>query len=164
MAVSGALSRAPPWAVITNWIGADNPRIRECYRSFRYSRSRIAFRLSAFASDSDFRSSALRCRLSSSGVPSGALHSGHRLANPGLSGFNSNSSPQTTHVLIGKLIPYHSIGIDIPPLSSSAPPLRQTDVKQTGPSTGLFGPRCTGIHFDQIRVCGYPERSQLRGG
>jgi hypothetical protein len=27
---------------------------------------------------------------------------GHRLANPGLSGFSSNSSPQTTQVLIGK--------------------------------------------------------------
>jgi len=164
MAVSGALSRAPPWAVITNWIGADNPRIRECYRSFRYSRSRIAFRLSAFASDSDFRSSALRCRLSSSGVPSGALHSGHRLANPGLSGFNSNSSPQTTHVLIGKLILIILSESIFPPVILSPAPLRQTDVKQKGPSTGLFGPRCTSIHFDQIRVRGYPERSQLRGG
>jgi len=35
---------------------------------------------------------------------SGSLQSGQRLAKPGLSGFNSNSSPQTTQVLIGKAI------------------------------------------------------------
>jgi predicted Zn-dependent protease with MMP-like domain len=35
------------------------------------------------------------------------LHSGQRLANPGLSGFSSNSSPQTLQVLIGKPIPLH---------------------------------------------------------
>jgi hypothetical protein len=32
---------------------------------------------------------------------SSSLHEGHRLANPGLPGFSSNSSPQTTQVLIG---------------------------------------------------------------
>jgi len=29
------------------------------------------------------------------------LHSGQRLANPGLSGFSSNSSPQTVQILVG---------------------------------------------------------------
>jgi hypothetical protein len=29
------------------------------------------------------------------------LHSGQRLANPGLSGFSSNSSPQTAQILVG---------------------------------------------------------------
>jgi hypothetical protein len=33
---------------------------------------------------------------------SGSLHDGQRLANPGLPGFNSNSSPQTAQTLIGK--------------------------------------------------------------
>ena len=33
---------------------------------------------------------------------SSSLHSGQRLANPGLPGLSSNSSPQTTQVLIGK--------------------------------------------------------------
>jgi len=32
---------------------------------------------------------------------SSSLHSGQRFANPGLPGFSSNSSPQTTQVLIG---------------------------------------------------------------
>ena len=32
------------------------------------------------------------------------LHSGQRLAKPGLSGFNSNSSPQTVQVLMGNAI------------------------------------------------------------
>jgi hypothetical protein len=35
---------------------------------------------------------------------SGALHSGHRLAKPGFPGRSSNSSPQTTQVLIGNAI------------------------------------------------------------
>jgi len=64
----------------------------------------MALRLSAFASASALRSSALKCRFSLSVSVSATLHSGHRLANPGFPGFNSNSSPQTTHVLIGKLI------------------------------------------------------------
>lgn len=64
----------------------------------------MALRRSAFASASALRSSALRCRFSWSFSASGSLHSGHRFANPGLPGFNSNSSPQTTQVLIGKLI------------------------------------------------------------
>lgn len=38
---------------------------------------------------------------------SGALHSGQRLAKPGLSGFSSNSSPHTTQILMGKGI-FHS--------------------------------------------------------
>ncbi len=33
--------------------------------------------------------------------PSSSLHDGQRFAKPGLPGFNSNSSPQTAHVLIG---------------------------------------------------------------
>jgi len=37
-------------------------------------------------------------------VASGSLHSGQRLAKPGLPGFSSNSSEQTTHTLIGKAI------------------------------------------------------------
>ena len=35
---------------------------------------------------------------------SGSLHSGHRLAKPGFPGRSSNSSPQTTQVLIGNVI------------------------------------------------------------
>lgn len=34
--------------------------------------------------------------------PSGSLQAGQRLAKPGLSGFSSNSSPQTAQVRIGK--------------------------------------------------------------
>src|ERR1700728_250542 len=40
----------------------------------------------------------------SASFASGALHSGQRLAKPGLSGFNSNSSEHTTQTLIGKAI------------------------------------------------------------
>src|ERR1035441_1488976 len=39
--------------------------------------------------------------LPGSAAASGSLHSGQRLAKPGLSGLSSNSSPQTTQVLIG---------------------------------------------------------------
>src|ERR1700761_4464991 len=35
---------------------------------------------------------------------SGSLHEGQRFAKPGLSGFSSNSSEHTTHVLIGNAI------------------------------------------------------------
>ena len=35
---------------------------------------------------------------------SGALQAGQRLAKPGLSGFNSNSSEQILHTLIGNVI------------------------------------------------------------
>ena len=38
------------------------------------------------------------------GSTSGALHSGQRLAKPGLSGFSSNSSEQIAQTLIGKAI------------------------------------------------------------
>lgn len=56
----------------------------------------------SFASVTDLRSSAsIRCCVSLS-VDSGALHSGQRLAKPGLSGFSSNSSEQTVQTLIGK--------------------------------------------------------------
>src|SRR5215469_9290193 len=63
--------------------------------------SRIAFLRAVFISITLLRSSASigsSCVLS---LASGALHSGQRLAKPGLSGFNSNSSPQTMQVLIG---------------------------------------------------------------
>jgi len=36
----------------------------------------------------------------------GVLHSGHRLAKPGLSGFSSNSSEQTVQTLIGNTIQF----------------------------------------------------------
>jgi hypothetical protein len=41
-------------------------------------------------------------------LDSGSLHAGQRLAKPGLSGFSSNSSEQTTQVLMGKDIPLYS--------------------------------------------------------
>jgi hypothetical protein len=48
---------------------------------------------------------------------SGALHSGQRLANPGLSGLSSNSSSQTAQILIGKGIPTHfTTGYGPPPV------------------------------------------------
>jgi hypothetical protein len=65
----------------------------------------MTLRLSAFTSFNALRSSALKDCLSVPTSASGELHSGQRLANPGLPGRSSNSSPQTTHVLIGKLIP-----------------------------------------------------------
>ena len=48
------------------------------------------------------RSSASMEVLVSWAVDSGALHSGQRLAKPGLSGLSSNSSEQTAQVLMGK--------------------------------------------------------------
>lgn len=57
----------------------------------------------ALASLAFLRSSAsMRCLVVGSLVDSGVLHSGQRLANPGLSGFSSNSSEQTAHILMGK--------------------------------------------------------------
>src|SRR3984885_12394695 len=49
---------------------------------------------------------------------SGSLHSGQRLAKPGLSGFSSNSSEQTTQTLIGKGMSV--LFYDFPPERSSA--------------------------------------------
>src|SRR5712671_2446498 len=58
----------------------------------------------SFASARLLRSSA-SIRFSADSVCSGALQSGQRLANPGLSGFSSNSSEQMTQILIGNDIP-----------------------------------------------------------
>ena len=56
----------------------------------------------SFASFALLRSSASMRRLGSGPSASGALHVGQRLAKPGLFGFNSNSSEQTTQTLMGK--------------------------------------------------------------
>jgi hypothetical protein len=45
-------------------------------------------------------------------VDSGSLHSGQRLAKPGLFGLSSNSSEHTMQVLIGKVISFHGKGND----------------------------------------------------
>jgi len=59
----------------------------------------------SLASFAALRSSASMERLlTGPSFDSGALHSGHRLAKPGLSGFSSNSSEQTVQTLMGKLI------------------------------------------------------------
>lgn len=63
----------------------------------------MACRRAALASLSVFRSIASRVGLAGDSAGS-ALQSGHRLAKPGLSGFNSNSSEQTTQTLMGKTI------------------------------------------------------------
>ena len=57
----------------------------------------MASRRAALAS----RSTAPAGVLPAGSEASGALHSGQRLANPGLLGFSSNSSEQTTQTLIG---------------------------------------------------------------
>jgi hypothetical protein len=62
----------------------------------------MACLLAAFASLSFLRSSASMRRLVTGSVDSSALHSGQRLAKPGLSGFSSNSSEQMAQTLIGK--------------------------------------------------------------
>jgi hypothetical protein len=62
----------------------------------------MACRLAAFASLSFLRSSASMGRLVMGSTDSSALHSGQRLAKPGLSGFSSNSSEQMAQTLIGK--------------------------------------------------------------
>ena len=65
----------------------------------------MACRRASFASLAVLRSSAsMRCCAVGT-VGSGALHSGQRLAKPGLSGFSSNSSEQTVQILMGKAIP-----------------------------------------------------------
>jgi hypothetical protein len=58
---------------------------------------RIASRRAALAPLSPFSGSADFAPAS----VSSSLHDGHRFANPGFPGFNSNSSPQTTQTLIG---------------------------------------------------------------
>ena len=62
----------------------------------------MACRRASFASARLFRSSA-SMRLFAAVVPaaSSTLHSGQRLAKPGLSGLSSNSSEHTAHILIG---------------------------------------------------------------
>jgi hypothetical protein len=62
----------------------------------------MACLLAAFASLSFLRSSASMWRLVTGSTDSSVLHSGQRLAKPGLSGFNSNSSEQMAQTLIGK--------------------------------------------------------------
>jgi hypothetical protein len=62
----------------------------------------MACLLAAFASVSFLRSSASMWRLETGSVDSSVLHSGQRLAKPGLSGFSSNSSEQMAQTLIGK--------------------------------------------------------------
>ena len=72
-------------------------RVQTGQLSLRYSRLRIASRraalapLSALSGSPDFDPE----------LASSSLHDGHRLANPGFPGFNSNSSPQATQVLMG---------------------------------------------------------------
>jgi hypothetical protein len=62
----------------------------------------MACLLAAFASLSFLRSSASIGRLVTGSIDSSVLHSGQRLAKPGLSGFSSNSSEQMAQTLIGK--------------------------------------------------------------
>ena len=67
-----------------------------------YSMSLIAARLAAFASRELFNSSASIRPLLTGSSASGTLQFGQRFANPGLSGFNSNSSSHTEQILMGK--------------------------------------------------------------
>ena len=60
----------------------------------------MASRRAALAPLSVFNGSAEFCEP----LDSSSLHSGQRLAKPGLPGLSSNSSPQTTQVLIGYAI------------------------------------------------------------
>jgi hypothetical protein len=62
----------------------------------------MACLLAAFASVSFLRSSASMRRLVTGSIDSSVLHSGQRLAKPGLSGLSSNSSEQMAQTLIGK--------------------------------------------------------------
>jgi len=64
----------------------------------------MACRLASLVSETFLRSSASMRRLEVESSASGALHSGQRLAKPGLSGLSSNSSSQTLQILIGKPI------------------------------------------------------------
>ena len=59
----------------------------------------------SFASIIDLRSTASIRDLVTGSVSSATLHSGQRLAKPGLSGFSSNSSEQTTQTLMGNGTP-----------------------------------------------------------
>ena len=62
----------------------------------------MALRRASLASLSALRSSAsMRCLGLELSVASAAVHSGQRLAKPGLSGLSSNSSEQTAQVLMG---------------------------------------------------------------
>jgi hypothetical protein len=67
---------------------------------------RIAWRRASFASFAALRSSAVMRPLVVGAVDSGvfdsSVHWGQRLAKPGLSGFNSNSSLQMAQILMGK--------------------------------------------------------------
>ena len=64
----------------------------------------MAWRRASLASRWVLRSSAVSCCLEPGVgvVDSSALHSGHRLAKPGLSGLSSNSSEQMAQTLMGK--------------------------------------------------------------
>lgn len=64
----------------------------------------MAFLRASFASAMFLRSSASIRRFSTGSMASGVLHSGQRLAKPGLSGFSSNSSLQMIQTLIGNAI------------------------------------------------------------
>jgi hypothetical protein len=70
--------------------------------SLRYRRSFMTRRRSAFAPLSPFHPSA--SALAAGPAASSSLHDGQRFANPGFPGFNSNSSPHTTQILIGNAI------------------------------------------------------------
>jgi hypothetical protein len=67
----------------------------------------MVLRLSSFNSLSALRAAASRRCLAVGSADSGALHAGQRLAKPGLSGRNSNSSEHMTQVLIGSAIRIH---------------------------------------------------------
>ena len=62
----------------------------------------MAVRRASLASERLLRSSASMRFFPQSSDASEAEHSGQRLAKPGLSGLSSNSSEQTTQVLVGK--------------------------------------------------------------
>src|SRR5580658_1438696 len=64
--------------------------------------SRMALRRAAFNSASEPRPLAPTGAVAAGPASSGSLHSGQRLAKPGLPGLSSNSSPQATQTLIGK--------------------------------------------------------------
>lgn len=64
----------------------------------------MACRRASFASLALLRSSASMRRLSEGAASSVSVHSGQRLAKPGLSGFSSNSSPHKAQTLIGNAI------------------------------------------------------------
>src|ERR1039457_6655690 len=64
-------------------------------------------RRASFSSRSSARDSAARRSWATDSADSGSLHAGQRLAKPGLPGRSSNSSEQTTQVLMGKAIDIH---------------------------------------------------------